>query len=182
MSLKEGLGLKLNPVGIKISEELLGKAIEKPAYFDKLVRESAVTGKTFIATNDKLTDPYSHVSLGFEEPKYIKDYEPRIKIKVKSVKIGPVEDADVVLFIVNPEQGMRFTLLLGEIKAEFKCEAAVSGEAIAKVYNEQKPNLTLLCGGARIYGKFKDNEFLIGIPKKVYDEIKDKKVPTYKME
>ncbi len=69
---------------------------------------------------------------------------------------------------------------LKELKAEFKCEAAVSGEAIAKVYNENKPNLTLLCGGARVKGKFKDNELLIGIPKKVYDDIKDKKVPIYK--
>lgn len=182
MTLKKELGLKLNPVGIKIAGDLLGKPIEKPGYFDKLVRESAVTGKTFIVTNDKLTDPYSHVSLGFEEPKYIKDYEPRIKKKTKSVRIGPLEDADVVLFIVNPEQGMKLTFLLGGIKAEFKCEAAVSGESIAKVYNEQKPNLTLLCGGARIYGKFKDDEFIVGIPKKIYDKIKDKKVPVYKPE
>lgn len=180
MSLKKELGLKLNPVGIKISEQLLGKPIEKPEYFDKLVKESALTGKTFIVTNDKLTDPYSHVSLGFEEPKYIKDYEPRIKGKTKSVKIGPTEDADVILFILNPEQGMKLTFLLKEIKAEFKCEAAITGEAIAKVYNEQKPNLTLLCGGARVYGKFKDEELVISIPKKKYDEIKDKKVPTYK--
>jgi len=63
--------------------------------------------------------------------------------------------------------------LLGKIEAEFKCAAAVSGEAIAKVYNEQKPNLTLLCGGARVYGKFKDDEFIISIPKKVYDKIKE---------
>ena len=100
MPLKEQLGLKLNPVGIKVSEELLGKPIGKPEYFDKLVREAAVSGKTFIITNDKLTDPYSHVSLGFEEPKYIKDYEPRIKKKIKSVRIVPVEGADVVLFVV----------------------------------------------------------------------------------
>ena len=179
MPLKEQLGLKLNPVGIKVSEELLGKPIGKPEYFDKLVREAAVSGKTFIITNDKLTDPYSHVSLGFEEPKYIKDYEPRIKKKTKSVRIGPVEDADVILFIVNAEQGMRLTFLLGKLEADFECEAAIAGEAIAKVYNEQKPNLTLLCGGARIYGKFKDDEFIIGVPKKIYDEIKDKKVPNY---
>lgn len=176
MSLKKQLGLKLNPVGIKISEDLLGKPIEKPEYFDKLVREAAVSGKTFIVTNDKLTDPYSHISLGFEEPKYIKDYEPRIKKKIKSVKIGPLEDADVILFIVNAEQGMKLTFLLGKIKAEFKCEAAISGEVIAKVYNEQKPNLTLLCGGARIYGKFKDNEFIIGIPYKIYEKIKNKRI------
>jgi len=177
MTLKEQLGI--NPVGIKLSEDLLDGAIEKPEYFDKLIKDTSVEEKTFIVTNDKLTDPYSHVSLGFEEPEYIKDYEPRIKKKIKSVIIGPTEDADVVLFVVNPEQGMRLTFLLKEIKAEFKCEAAVSGEAIAKVYNEQKPNLTLLCGGARIYGKFKDDEFIIGIPKKVYDEIKDKKIPSY---
>ncbi len=180
MPLKKELGLKLNPVGITLSEKLLGKPIEKPEYFDKLVRESATTGKTFIVTSDTLTDPYSHVSLGFEEPRYIKDYEPRIKKKIKSVKIGPVECADVVLLIVNPEQGMRLTFLLKVLNPEFKCEAAISGEAIAKVYNEQKPNLTLLCGGARIYGKFKDDELIISVPKKIYDEIKDKKVPKYK--
>ena len=182
MSLKEQLGFKLNPVGIKIASGLLGKAIEKPEYFDKLVRESAVSGKTFIVTNDRLTDPYSHVSLGFEEPKFVKDYEPRIKKRTRSVKIGPLEDADVILFIVNAEQGMRLIFLLGRIEAEFKCAAAVSGEAIAKVYNEQKPNLTLLCGGARVYGKFKDDEFIISIPKKVYDKIKDKEVPKYKLD
>jgi len=180
MSLKEQIGMKLNPVGIKLSEDLLGEPIDREVYFDKLVREAAVNGGTYIVTNDKLTDPYSHVSLGFEEPEFIKDYEPRIKKKIKSVKVGPTDDADVVLFIVNAEQGMRLTHALGEIKAEFKCEAAISGEVIAKVYNEKKVNMTLLCGGARIYGKFNDNEFIIGIPKEVYDKIKDKKVPEYK--
>ena len=182
MSLKEQLGSKLAPVGIKISEGLLGRPIEKPEYFDRLVRESALTGKTFVVTNDKLTDPYSHVSLGFEEPKFVKDYEPRIKKRTRSVKIGPLEDADVILFILNPEKGMRLIFLLCKKDAEFKCTAAVSGEAIAKVYNEQKPNLTLLCGGARVYGKFKDDEFIISIPKKIYDKIKDKEVPKYKLD
>ena len=182
MSLKQELGLELNPVGIRISEEMLGESIAKPGYFDKFIRQSALSGKTFIVTKDKLTDPYSHVSLGFEEPRYIKDYEPRIKKKTLSVKIGPIDDADLILFIVNAEQGMKLTHMLGEIKAEFKCEAAVSGESIAKVYNEGKPNLTLLCGGARHYGEFKEDEFIISIPRKDYERIKDKKAPKYKPE
>ena len=180
MSIKGELGLKLNPVGIKISEELIGTPIEQPEYFDRLVREAAVSGGSFVVTDEKLSDPHSHICLGFKEPMFIKDYGPRITKKVKSVRIGPVEGADVVLFIVNAEQGMRLTFLLGKIEAEFECDAAISGEAIAKVYNGQKPNLTLLCGGARVYGKFRDDEFIIGVPQKIFNKIKDLKVPRYK--
>src|SRR3990167_2449672 len=103
MALKDELGLKLNPVGIRLSEDLLGEPVKKAEYFDKLIREAAVSGKAFIATCEKLTDPYSHVSLGFEEPRFVKDYEPRIKKRIKSVRVGPVGDADVILFIVNAE-------------------------------------------------------------------------------
>jgi len=61
------------------------------------------------------------------------DMGPRIKSKTKTVRVGPLEGADVVLFVLNSEQVMIMSILLGGIKAEFKGEMAICGEAVANV-------------------------------------------------
>jgi hypothetical protein len=51
------------------------------------------------------------------------------------------------------------------LEASMTCEAsAIAGEATALPYMEKKPNLTLLCGGARDIAGFREDELAMGIP------------------
>jgi len=173
------LGMNHRLVGIKIlqedtdsnpSTELSADASMRPAQRDRAifmtfcraVRE-ALGGKELIIEMGDLDCASAQLCLGFQEPMFI-DVEPRIKTKTKAVRIGPLEDADVVLFVLNPEQVMVMSILLGGIKAEFKGERAICGEAVAKVYNEGEPNISFLCSGARELGGFEAHEVVLGLP------------------
>jgi uncharacterized protein (DUF169 family) len=102
------------------------------------------------------------------------DVGPRIKSRTKAVRIGPLEDADVVLLVLNSEQVMIMSILLGGIKAEFKGEMAICGEAVAKVYNEGEPNVSFLCSGARELGGFETHEVVLGLPYGLFLELPDR--------
>ena len=157
------LGMNHRLVGVKILEENLnGEHPEAPMTFCRAVRE-VLRGKELVIGIDDLDCPSAELCLGFREPMFV-DVEPRIKSKTKAVRIGPLEGADVILFILNPEQVMVMSILLGGIKAEFKGEMAICGEAVAKVYNEGKPNVSFLCSGARELGGFEAHEVVLGLP------------------
>jgi len=157
------LGMNHRLVGIKILEEDVdGEHPEVPMTFCRAVRE-ALAGKKLVVGIDDLDCPSAELCLGFREPMFV-DVEPRIKSKTRAVRIGPLEGADVVLFVLNPEQVMVMSILLGGIKAEFKGEMAICGEAVARVYNEGQPNVSFLCSGARELGGFEAHEVVLSLP------------------
>jgi uncharacterized protein (DUF169 family) len=167
------LGLDHHLVGIQISEESIGGI--HPAVlmtFCKAMRE-ALGGKELVIEIDDLSCPNAELCLGFREPMFV-DIEPRIKSKTKAVRIGPLEGADVVLFVLNSEQVMVMSILLGGIKAEFKGEMAICGEAVAKVCNEGKPNVSFLCSGARELGGFQTHEVVLSLPYALFLELPDR--------
>jgi uncharacterized protein (DUF169 family) len=167
------LGLCHRLVGIKISEENVdGKHPTVPMTFCRAVRET-LGGKELVIGIDDLDCPNAELCLGFREPMFV-EVGPRIKTKTKAVHIGPLEDADVVLFVLNSEQVMIMSILLGGIKAEFKGEMAICGEAVAKVYNEGKPNVSFLCSGARDLGGFETHEIVLGLPYGLFLELPDR--------
>lgn len=167
------LGMNHRLVGVKILEENLnGEHPEAPMTFCRAVRE-VLKGKELVIGIDDLDCPSAELCLGFREPMFV-DVEPRIKSKTKAVRIGPLEGADVILFILNPEQVMVMSILLGGIKAEFKGEMAICGEAVAKVYNEGKPNVSFLCSGARELGGFEAHEVVLGLPYAQFLELPSK--------
>jgi uncharacterized protein (DUF169 family) len=126
------LGLCHRLVGVKISEENVdGDHPAAPMTFCRAVREM-LGGKELVIGIDDLDCPNAELCLGFREPMFV-DVGPRIKSKTRAVHIGPLEDADVVLFVLNSEQVMIMSILLGGIKAEFKGEMAICGEAVANV-------------------------------------------------
>jgi len=167
------LGLCHRLVGIKISEENVdGKHPTAPMTFCRAVRET-LGGKELVIGIDDLDCPNAELCLGFREPMFV-EVGPRIKTKTEAVHIGPLEDADVVLFVLNPEQVMIMSILLGGIKAEFKGEMAICGEAVAKVYNEGEPNVSFLCSGARDLGGFETHEVVLGLPYGLFLELPDR--------
>ncbi|MFH1538725.1 MAG: DUF169 domain-containing protein, partial [bacterium] len=93
---------------------------------------------------------------------------------IKAVVIGPVEGADVVLFVLNPKQVMKMSIILGGLSAEFRGEVAVCGEATAMVHAEGIPNMTFLCQGARMYGGYMDSEVVVGVPAFLVDKLEEK--------
>ncbi len=167
------LGLNHRLVGIKISEENLdGNRLAVPTTFCRAVRE-ALGRKELVIGIDDLSCPNAELCLGFREPMFV-DVEPRIKAKTKAVHIGPLGGADVVLFVLNSEQVMIMSILLGGIRAEFKGEMAICGEAVAKVYNEGEPNVSFLCSGARELGGFETHEVVLSLPYALFLELPDR--------
>lgn len=157
------LGMNHELVGIKILEEgVCGNKPSKTERFCNLVRRS-LKGQTYLIGRENLSCSSAEVTLGFDKPRYL-DFEPRIKRKTRAVRIGPIENCDVVLFTLSPKQAMVMSILLGGIEAKFKGERGICGEAVAKVYNERRTNLSFLCNGAREYGGFRENEVVLGLP------------------
>ena len=171
--LRSYLGMNHRLVGIKIAEENVdGNHPAVPMTFCRVVRE-ALAGKELVIGIDDLDCPSAELCLGFREPMFV-DVEPRIKTKTKAVRIGSLEGADVVLFVLSPEQVMIMSILLGGIKAEFKGEMAICGEAVAQVYNEGAPNISFLCNGARELGGFEAHEVVLGLPYAQFLELPSK--------
>jgi uncharacterized protein (DUF169 family) len=167
------LGLNHRLVGIKISEENLdGNHLAIPTTFCRAVRE-ALGEKELVIGIDDLSCPSAELCLGFREPMFV-DVGPRIKTKTKAVRIGPLQGADVVLFVLNSEQVMIMSILLGGIQAEFKGEMAICGEAVAQVYNEGEPNVSFLCSGARDLGGFETHEVVLSLPYALFLDLPDR--------
>lgn len=166
------LGLKYGIVGIKINPKEEGEVLNEPSWFCQLVKEASMYGKEFFINSNSLACSNAEITLGFRKPQYI-EIEPRIKDDVKAIKIGGEDNADILLLTVTPNQAMNLSVLLGGIKVCCKGEMGVCGEAVASCYVEKKPSLSLLCNGARIMGKFRENEMCIAILKNDFDLLVD---------
>ena len=185
------LKTKFFPVGISIitndtqSWDASFLFIESGERFCYYVRQAA-QGQKFVIREDSNLECYTpFLCLGFVEPKYA-EFEPRIKSPpTKAVLIAPIDRVDnpldSIIFIVNAKQAMilvsSLRRLLGK-KVEFNCGAsmAVCGEIVAHTIVNQTSNLSVLCGGARIFSGYTDNELILGIPanllEKLYLELK----------
>ncbi|MGQ9788580.1 MAG: DUF169 domain-containing protein [Candidatus Hadarchaeaceae archaeon] len=163
------------PVAITILDrELTGNGPESPSLFCELVRKAAYCGKNYVINENDLSNYSTRVILGFNEPKYV-DLYPRIKpAKTKTVLIAPLEksyvEPNIVVIITNPAQAMLMIQNLSRIlnkifEASMGCRgSAIAGEAVAIPFMEQRPNLTLLCGGAREIAGYSADELALGLP------------------
>ncbi|MFH1486054.1 MAG: DUF169 domain-containing protein [Chloroflexota bacterium] len=171
--LRAYLGTEFKPVGITLyADGMPGPHPPEPATFCNLVREAA-QGKEFLITEDDFLCFNAQLPLGVVQPNYV-NIEPRIKSEIRSIRIGSLEACDVVLLILNPEQLMIVSSLLGGIEATFKGDMAVCGEAVAQVYNTGRPNVSFLCMGARTLGGFQPVEMVLGIPRTIFMTLGDR--------
>jgi len=179
------LGLRYHLVGVKIRKNPIeGKEDqlkpEKPMAYCHMVRTTSLQGKTFLYERTDEACPTAEIILGFRAPKYV-EIEPRVNpADTRSVLVAPLEqmngDPDVILATLTPKQMMNLAIILQAGKHEllsvgFKGEAACA-EFTVKPYTERKPNVSLLCNGARIiYSDFRDNEIIFGAPAETYVQI-----------
>ncbi len=166
-------------VAVKILErEFEGVRPNKPSLFCDFVRRAAHGEEAVTITENDLQNFAARVILGFAEPKYV-DISLRLKpAKTKSIVVAPLEkmkeSPDVVIVITNPSRMMEIVQVLrrttrSTLEVSMTCEAsAVAGEITALPFMEKKPNLTLLCGGARMLAGYSENELAIGIPYDIF--------------
>lgn len=176
--------LPTSPVAIKISDKEIGGSRPKaPSLFCEFVRKAAHEGESYVITENDLHNFTARVILGFTEPKYV-DIYPRVKpARTKSVLVAPLEkieqEPDVVATITDPARMMQILQVLYRVtrkrlEASMTSEAsAIAGEATALPYVEKRPNLTLLCGGARSIAGYKENELAVGIPFETFLKLVD---------
>ena len=167
--------LPTSPVAINISNgEKRGSRPKEPSLFCEFVRKEAHDGLGYLITESDLQNFSARIILGFTEPKYV-DLYPRVKpAKTKSVAVAPLEkvdfEPDVIVIITDPARMMKIVQVLyratqKRLEANMTCEAsAIAGEATALPYMEKRPNLTLLCGGARDIAGYSENELALGMP------------------
>lgn len=162
------LGIKDKIVGIKINPNKDGEHPKEPVWFCQLVKEVFQKGGEYVISLQDLACPNADITLGFRKSKYVV-IEPSIKEEVEKIRIGGVEDSDLVLLCLNSQQVMTLSILLGGITSVVRGEMGVCGEAVATTYNQKKSHLTFLCNGARLMGGFKVNEVVVAIPMKDFE-------------
>lgn len=174
--------LPSSPVAVEISErELDGPRPESKSRFCDFVRRVAYEGKEFVIMEEDLSNFTPRVILGFTEPKYV-EISPRIEpVETKSIRLIPLEksegEPDVIVTIANPSRMMEVVQILHQttdrsLKSTMTCKgSAIAGEATALPYMEGTSNLTLLCGGARSIGGYREEELAIGVPFSIFAKL-----------
>ena len=168
LKLREYLGMPGRPVGVKI---LRPGELPDAAAFDKLpVRapfcryvSEAAKGKNFIMRLDDLKCNNAELALGLREPHY-GEVELRIPGKVAALRVGPLEDSDVVMLILQPGQVMTASLIVEDIQMRFRRNRAVCGDSMTEVFNSGQPRITFLCVGSRTSGGFHNDEVVLSMP------------------
>lgn len=173
-SIRDYLGMAYRPVGIKLHTAPVHHAarLDVPMRYCHAVHEAA-KGRDFLFGGGDQICNKAEVILGFRDPKFV-NVEPRIKHRIYAVSVGPLQDADQVLLVINPQQAMTMTLLLGGVSSEFTGRFSVCGEITAKVALDGEPKLSFLCTGARRYGEFEENEVVLGLPYGIFLSLPEK--------
>ncbi len=171
------LGLKHHLIAVKLvtdGNEVEGALQpEAPMAFCHIVRRVSIRGDSFMYSLDHEKCPTAQGVLGFRGLRRIRSGHIVVPPLTKGVLVSPLGKfhcvPDVVLTILTPRQMMDLTILLQEgtnapLLAEFT-GAQACAEFFAKPYIEGKPNVSLLCKGAReIYSDFRDDEIVFGAP------------------
>jgi uncharacterized protein (DUF169 family) len=104
---------------------------------------------------------------------------------IYAVELFPagIGDFDVCVFIGNPKSIMRiiqgYAFHFGSL-----CDLSLSAmhgicfETVFRVFAAEKPQISLLCSGARHFGRFKDYEMSIAFHKKIIERVADGIVRT----
>ncbi len=171
-------GSRYHLVGVKLFREVPeGYPVpERRGKFCEFVMRAA-RGETILMRAEDEECHLSLVALGFQEPAYL-DLQPRIQpAETRAVLVAPVEkieEPDVVLMIATPRQVMEIATMLGGIRAKFAGEVAVCGEAVAEPLKTGSPNVSFLCGGARMLGGYRDSEVIVGAPPEVFQRVAER--------
>ena len=176
--LQEYLGMPGRPVGVKVIRPFDDPGdvgfdhLPSRAPFCRYVSEAA-KGKNFIMRLEDLKCNNAELTLGLRDPHY-GEIELRIPGKVAALRIGPLEDADVVMLILQPAQVMTASLIIEGIQLRFRHNRAVCGDNMAEVFNSGEPRISFLCIGSRTSGGFNRDELVLSLPYRQYMELPPK--------
>ena len=176
--LQEYLGMPGRPVGVKVLRP--GKVQDDTGFdrfpnrapFCRFVSEAA-KDKNFIMRLDDLKCNNAELVLGLREPHY-GEIELRIPGKVAALRIGPLEDADVVMLVLQPGHVMTAAIIIENIQMRFRHNKAVCGDSMAEVLNSGQPRITFLCVGSRTSGGFHNDEIVLSMPYAQFMELPSK--------
>lgn len=176
--LQEYLGMPGRPVGVKVlrpgedTDNVGFDQLSSRAPFCRFVSEAA-KGKNFIMRLDDLKCNNAELTLGLREP-HFGEIGLRIPGRVAALRIGPLEDADVVMLILQPAQVMTAALIIEGINLRFRRNKAVCGDNMAEVFNSGEPRISFLCVGSRTSGGYKSEELVLSLPYKQFMELPPK--------
>ncbi|MDR2873241.1 MAG: DUF169 domain-containing protein [Methanobrevibacter sp.] len=196
--LKDNLKLDISPVAIKliIHEKDLPegfKRLDEKKRHCEMVKDAS-SGEMFYADADNQSCKGGSAVLGLENlplkietgefyyklgrfksigsGKRTMDKVPKIDSMIYAIVYCPLEkanfQADVIIVIANPKQGMLISqavvyTLGGRVEANFAGIQSVCADAVAGPYTTRNPNITLACSGSRKFADFGDDELIIGL-------------------
>lgn len=180
---------------------------EKKGPFCYLARE-AMDGNIFKADESDITCDYARYALGVTKPHnsikegrsychaglyesnaIAKDIVESMKYsdhRIHGVVLGPLrlmEDADIVIVAGYSETIMRvmqgYAYKFGNPKnLSFFGNQAMCADLVSKPYKNNDINMSLMCKGTRVYGRFNKGEIAVGLPISMFDDLADGIVKT----
>ncbi len=173
-SIRSYLGMTLRPVGVKIHTGDVNHLArpKEPMWYCHAIRESA-KGRDILMRQGDEACKVAEIVLGFREPKRA-DIEHRITTRTQAISIGPLQDADQVIFILNPERAMTMAVLLGGINSRITGQMSLCREITAEIANGGEPRFSFLCKGARRHGEYGVEEIVLGMPYEVFLKLPEK--------
>jgi uncharacterized protein (DUF169 family) len=196
--LKDNLKLDISPVAIKLilhEEDVpvgFEKITEKKRHCEMV--KDASKGEKFYATSNNQSCKGGSAVLGLEDlplnietgefyyklgrfksigsGKRTMDRVPKIDSKIYAIVYSPLDkanfQADVIIIIANPKQGMLISQAIvytlgGRVEANFAGIQSVCADAVAGPYTTKNPNITLACSGSRKFADFGDDELIVGL-------------------
>lgn len=107
-------------------------------------------------------------------PKSTENYYASIYSPLESAEYEP----DVIILVLTPKQALRVSQAYlrakgGRISSDYSGIQSLCADAVVAVKERGVPNMTLGCSGSRKYAKIADEEVILGVPAKNFNEIVD---------
>ena len=173
-NLKLSLGIKKNPVSIKLFQSKDEAAEILPKFDDKvrhcrMINIVATEGRSFYSTLDEMACNVGAAVLGLQDVKLKVEHSEPDK---EAVGYAPLEDApfdvDAIVLYCNVMQAYEFTTTYrkatgNRINADFAGTQALCSEAVIIPSHNNRPNISFGCMGSRNDGKLEPDELVIGL-------------------
>jgi uncharacterized protein (DUF169 family) len=135
--------------------------------------ESVATGKMYHQLGNFETAEGARETIA-AIPKSSENYYASLYSPLETAEYEP----EVIVMVLTPRQALRVSQAYlkakgGRISSDYSGIQSLCADAVVAVKERGIPNMTLGCSGSRKYAKIAEEEVIIGIPVKNFDEIVD---------
>lgn len=135
--------------------------------------ESVATGKMYHQLGNFETAEGARETIA-AIPKSNENYYASLYSPLETAEYEP----EVIVLVLTPRQALRVSQAYlkakgGRISSDYSGIQSLCADAVVAVKERGIPNMTLGCSGSRKYAKIAEEEVIIGIPVKNFDEIVD---------